>query len=95
MWDAGDGLCPGRLCAGQAHHLLSCVGTRVKRLVFCCGKHFYALRKQRDSLEACRQEVAIVRLEELCPFPLDALQQEIRKYPQARGEAILKSLPGV
>ncbi|XP_049633037.1 2-oxoadipate dehydrogenase complex component E1 [Suncus etruscus] len=57
---------------------------KVKRLVFCCGKHFYALQKQRDSLEACRQEVAIVRLEELCPFPLDALQQEIRKYPQAR-----------
>ncbi|XP_055970675.1 LOW QUALITY PROTEIN: 2-oxoadipate dehydrogenase complex component E1 [Sorex fumeus] len=58
--------------------------SKVKSLVFCCGKHFYALLKQRETLEARKQEVAIIRVEELCPFPLDALQQEMRKYPQAR-----------
>nr|XP_023488137.1 probable 2-oxoglutarate dehydrogenase E1 component DHKTD1, mitochondrial isoform X2 [Equus caballus] len=52
----------------------------VKSLVFCCGKHFYALLKQRESLGAKKHDFAIIRIEELCPFPLDSLQQEMSKY---------------
>ncbi|XP_059260307.1 2-oxoadipate dehydrogenase complex component E1 isoform X4 [Mustela nigripes] len=57
---------------------------KVKRLVFCCGKHFYALLKQRESLEAKKHDFAIIRLEELCPFPLDSLQQEMSKYKHVK-----------
>ncbi|XP_072811092.1 2-oxoadipate dehydrogenase complex component E1 isoform X2 [Vicugna pacos] len=57
---------------------------KVKSLVFCCGKHFYALLKQRESLEAKKHDFAIVRIEELCPFPLDSLQQEMSKYKHVR-----------
>ncbi|XP_066134886.1 2-oxoadipate dehydrogenase complex component E1 isoform X3 [Saccopteryx bilineata] len=56
----------------------------VKSLVFCCGKHFYALLKQREFLEAKRHEFAIIRIEELCPFPLDSLQQEMSKYKHVK-----------
>ncbi|XP_031215381.1 probable 2-oxoglutarate dehydrogenase E1 component DHKTD1, mitochondrial isoform X3 [Mastomys coucha] len=56
----------------------------VKTLVFCSGKHFYALLKQRESLGTKKRDFAIIRLEELCPFPLDALQQEIGKYKHVR-----------
>ncbi|KAM8803301.1 2-oxoadipate dehydrogenase complex component E1 isoform 2-T2 [Rhynchonycteris naso] len=56
----------------------------VKSLVFCCGKHFYALLKQRESLEAKKHEFAIIRIEELCPFPLDSLQQEMSKYKHVK-----------
>ncbi|KAL1784790.1 putative 2-oxoglutarate dehydrogenase E1 component DHKTD1, mitochondrial [Sigmodon hispidus] len=52
----------------------------VKTLIFCCGKHFYALLKQRESLGTKKHDFAIIRIEELCPFPLDSLQQEMSKY---------------
>lgn len=57
---------------------------KVKSLVFCCGKHYYALLKHRETLEARRQNFAIVRIEELCPFPLDSLQQEMSKYTHVK-----------
>uniref|UniRef100_A0A2K6FNJ4 2-oxoadipate dehydrogenase complex component E1 n=1 Tax=Propithecus coquereli TaxID=379532 RepID=A0A2K6FNJ4_PROCO len=56
----------------------------VKTLVFCSGKHFYALAKQRESLGAKKHDFAIIRIEELCPFPLDSLQQEMSKYKHVK-----------
>ncbi|XP_054631558.1 2-oxoadipate dehydrogenase complex component E1 [Dunckerocampus dactyliophorus] len=54
----------------------------VQKVVLCSGKHYYALLKHRDA--AAKQDTALVRLEELCPFPLDALQTELEKYPNAK-----------
>ncbi|XP_061630414.1 2-oxoadipate dehydrogenase complex component E1 isoform X1 [Phyllopteryx taeniolatus] len=54
----------------------------VQRVVLCSGKHYYALQKQRDA--AAKQDSALIRLEELCPFPLDALRTELNKYPDAK-----------
>uniref|UniRef100_A0A8C7GV64 2-oxoadipate dehydrogenase complex component E1 n=1 Tax=Oncorhynchus kisutch TaxID=8019 RepID=A0A8C7GV64_ONCKI len=51
----------------------------VQRVVLCSGKHYYALLKQRET-SAATQTTALIRLEELCPFPLEALQQELNKY---------------
>ncbi|XP_026221488.1 probable 2-oxoglutarate dehydrogenase E1 component DHKTD1, mitochondrial [Anabas testudineus] len=56
---------------------------RVQKVVLCSGKHYYALLKQRDTSTA-NQNTALVRVEELCPFPLEALQQELKKYPNAK-----------
>ncbi|KAM6154805.1 2-oxoadipate dehydrogenase complex component E1 [Erethizon dorsatum] len=56
----------------------------VKTLVFCCGKHFYALLKQRESLGPKKHDFAIIRIEELCPFPLDSLQEEMSKYKHVK-----------
>uniref|UniRef100_A0AAY4BQT1 2-oxoadipate dehydrogenase complex component E1 n=1 Tax=Denticeps clupeoides TaxID=299321 RepID=A0AAY4BQT1_9TELE len=55
----------------------------VQRVVLCSGKHYYALLKQRDSAAAGAQKAALVRLEELCPFPLEALRQELSRFPAA------------
>ncbi|XP_063636500.1 2-oxoadipate dehydrogenase complex component E1 isoform X6 [Pan troglodytes] len=57
---------------------------KVKTLVFCSGKHFYSLVKQRESLGAKTHDFAIIRVEELCPFPLDSLQQEMSKYKHVK-----------
>ncbi|XP_056273665.1 2-oxoadipate dehydrogenase complex component E1 isoform X1 [Pseudoliparis swirei] len=55
----------------------------VQKVVLCSGKHYYALLKQRET-SAANQNTALLRVEELCPFPLDALQQELKKYPNAK-----------
>uniref|UniRef100_A0A2K6D1C0 2-oxoadipate dehydrogenase complex component E1 n=1 Tax=Macaca nemestrina TaxID=9545 RepID=A0A2K6D1C0_MACNE len=57
---------------------------KVKTLVFCSGKHYYSLLKQRESLGPKRHDFAIIRIEELCPFPLDSLQQEMSKYKHVK-----------
>uniref|UniRef100_A0A8V0XWC0 2-oxoadipate dehydrogenase complex component E1 n=1 Tax=Gallus gallus TaxID=9031 RepID=A0A8V0XWC0_CHICK len=56
----------------------------VTHVVFCSGKHYYALVKQRETLGEKQHNTAVIRLEELCPFPLEALQQELSKYSHAK-----------
>ncbi|KAM9376665.1 2-oxoadipate dehydrogenase complex component E1 isoform 1-T1 [Pholidichthys leucotaenia] len=55
----------------------------VQKVVLCSGKHYYALLKQRE-MTGATQNTALIRVEELCPFPLEALQQELKKYPNAK-----------
>uniref|UniRef100_A0A668AHJ1 2-oxoadipate dehydrogenase complex component E1 n=1 Tax=Myripristis murdjan TaxID=586833 RepID=A0A668AHJ1_9TELE len=64
----------------QSHFVIP---NSVQKVVLCSGKHYYALLKQRE-VSAANQNTALVRVEELCPFPLEALQQELRKYPNAK-----------
>ena len=52
---------------------------RVKRLVVCSGKVYYDLVKKRE--EKKLDDVAIVRVEQLYPFPHKAFAQELKKYP--------------
>jgi 2-oxoglutarate dehydrogenase E1 component len=53
----------------------------VTRLVLCSGKVYFDLLKARR--EAKRDNVAIVRLEQLYPFPSDEYEAIIRKYAKA------------
>uniref|UniRef100_A0AAR2JLF3 2-oxoadipate dehydrogenase complex component E1 n=1 Tax=Pygocentrus nattereri TaxID=42514 RepID=A0AAR2JLF3_PYGNA len=52
----------------------------VQRVLLCSGKHYYALLKHRETLPEASKNTALIRVEELCPFPTDALQQELSKY---------------
>ncbi|XP_067090136.1 2-oxoadipate dehydrogenase complex component E1 [Osmerus mordax] len=61
----------------------SVISESVQRVVLCSGKHYYALLKQRET-SAASQNTALVRVEELCPFPLETLQQELSKYKNAK-----------
>ncbi|XP_070576884.1 2-oxoadipate dehydrogenase complex component E1-like [Ptychodera flava] len=54
----------------------------VSRVLFVTGKHYYALAKQREALKA--DNVAIIRVESLCPFPAVELRQEVQKYSKAK-----------
>lgn len=50
----------------------------VKRVLFCSGKVYYDLLERQQSDE--RRDVAIVRLEQLYPFPLEQIQQVVARY---------------
>ncbi|XP_072439493.1 2-oxoglutarate dehydrogenase complex component E1 isoform X2 [Chiloscyllium punctatum] len=54
----------------------------VKRLIFCTGKVYYELAKERINRKM-EKEVAIIRLEQISPFPFDMLKMEVDKYPNA------------
>ena len=51
---------------------------KVTRLVLCSGKIYYELRDKRRELEM--QHVAVVRVEQLYPFPSSELLSEIQQY---------------
>ena len=54
-------------------------GKKVTRLVMCSGKVYYDLAKTRTDKKL--DDVAIIRLEQLYPFPHKALNAELKKYP--------------
>ena len=51
----------------------------VKKLVFCMGKFYYDLLEEREKLE--REDVALVRIEQLFPLHLEKIQKVIDRYP--------------
>ncbi len=53
----------------------------VKRVVVCSGKVYYDLVKKREAKES--DDVAILRVEQLYPFPHKAFAAELKKYPAA------------
>ena len=56
-------------------------GEKVKRVIACSGKVYYDLVKKR--LEKELNDVAIVRVEQLYPFPHKVFAAELKKYPNA------------
>ena len=56
--------------------------TAVKRLVLCSGKIYYELAAERER-RGTQADVALVRLEQLAPFPFDLVMRELRRYPGA------------
>eukprot|EP00127_Corallochytrium_limacisporum_P007174 Clim_evm47s243 gene=Clim_evmTU47s243 len=53
----------------------------VKRLIFCSGKVYYDLYKQRQ--EKGIKDIAIARLEQISPFPFDLIAKQANDYPNA------------
>ncbi|MBS0959947.1 MULTISPECIES: 2-oxoglutarate dehydrogenase E1 component [Acetobacter] len=53
----------------------------IERVVLCSGKVYYDLLAERRDKEL--DNVAIVRLEQLYPFPETALAKELKRYPNA------------
>ena len=54
---------------------------KVKRVIACSGKVYYDLVKKRE--EKGLDDVAILRVEQLYPFPHKAFAAELKKYPNA------------
>jgi len=54
---------------------------KVKRVIACSGKVYYDLVKKRA--EKGSDDVAIIRVEQLYPFPHKAFAAELKKYPNA------------
>jgi 2-oxoglutarate dehydrogenase E1 component len=55
---------------------------KVQRVVFCSGKVYFDLLRTRRA--ASQRDVALVRIEQLYPFPTQAYNAVLRRYPQAR-----------
>ena len=54
---------------------------KVKRVIACSGKVYYDLVKRRDEKKS--GDVAILRVEQLYPFPHKAFATELKRYPNA------------
>jgi len=57
------------------------VSEKIKTLVFVSGKFYYELLEKKEELD--RDDVALVRIEQLFPLPIDQIQQVIKKYNNA------------
>jgi 2-oxoglutarate dehydrogenase E1 component len=53
----------------------------VKTVVFCTGKFYYDILAERENLG--RNDVALVRIEQLFPLPVEQLKAIIASYPNA------------
>ena len=68
----------------------------VQRVIFCSGKIYYELAAERRKMieegggggggdgMLSGDAVAIVRLEQIAPFPFHAVAEEMEKYPNAQ-----------
>jgi len=64
---------------------------RVRRIIVCSGKIYYELKAARRERgiqntlpkSLSPEEVTIIRLEQLYPFPHDAFEAQIANYPNA------------
>ncbi|PHR73614.1 MAG: 2-oxoglutarate dehydrogenase E1 component [Lutibacter sp.] len=54
----------------------------VKKLVFCTGKFYYDLLAEREVLQ--KNDVALVRIEQLFPLHLEKVQKVIDRYPNVK-----------
>jgi 2-oxoglutarate dehydrogenase E1 component len=57
------------------------VAEKVRRVIVCSGKVYYDLVRSRTDRKAL--DVAILRVEQLYPFPHKAFAAEMRRYPNA------------
>ena len=55
---------------------------KVKRVLLCSGKVYYDLLDEQRNSD--RRDVAIIRMEQLHPFPKKQLDAELAKYPKAK-----------
>ncbi|KAI8031073.1 hypothetical protein LOK49_LG01G00647 [Camellia lanceoleosa] len=68
-----------RLIKDQNYH--SDLEEGIRRLVLCSGKVYYELDEERRKVEG--KDIAICRVEQLCPFPYDLIQRELKRYRNA------------
>ena len=72
------------LAGGQFQEVLDdpiAKAQKVKRVVFCSGRYYYDLYAEREKLG--RDDIALVRIEQLFPLPLTQLKTIIAKYKHA------------
>ena len=56
-------------------------GELVEKIIMCSGKVFYDLESKREELGI--QNIALVRVEQLYPFPYDSLEKIVKQYKNA------------
>jgi len=64
--------------SGFQHVIPDAEHQKAGRVLLCCGKIYFELIQQRTELK--RQDVALIRLEQLYPFPQEALGAALKSY---------------
>ena len=65
---------------------------KVKRVVVCSGKVYYDIVAEREARKM--DDVAVIRLEQLYPFPHEEFRQQIELYPNAKSVVWTQEEPG-
>lgn len=60
-----------------------CAPTEVRRLLLCSGRLYVDLFAARQACAEAAQRTAILRLEQLSPFPYDRVAEAMERYPNA------------
>ena len=55
---------------------------KVETVILVSGRHYYTLAKHIEENQIAN--VAVIRLESLCPFPIERLQQEAARFKNAK-----------
>jgi len=58
------------------------ISDKIKTLVFVTGKFYYDLLEKKETLG--RDDVALVRIEQLFPLPVEQMQEAMEKYKNAK-----------
>ncbi|MCU0705668.1 MAG: 2-oxoglutarate dehydrogenase E1 component, partial [Fimbriiglobus sp.] len=73
------------LISGRFHEVLDdpmiTDPSRVTRVLLCTGKVYFDLKAERD--KQSRTDVAIVRIEQMYPWPAEQLKAVLERYPQS------------
>ena len=56
-----------------------CQKDNIKKIILCSGKVFYDIKKQQNLSD--KDDIAIIRIEQLYPFPYDDLEAILNTYP--------------
>ena len=67
---------------GETNPAVVAGAAQVRRVLYCTGKVYYDLVEERDRRGVT--DVAVVRLEQLAPFPWDKVAAEAALYPAAQ-----------
>ncbi|XP_015172854.1 PREDICTED: 2-oxoglutarate dehydrogenase, mitochondrial-like [Polistes dominula] len=55
----------------------------IQKILFCSGKVYYDLVLERKEKQL-EDKIAIIRIEQLCPFPYHLVRNEFTKYPKCK-----------
>ena len=74
-----------QLTVGHFHDVIDdpAAPERARRVLLCSGKVYYDLSARRAAV-AGQRDVAIIRIEQLYPWPIELLRSVVKRYPSAR-----------
>ena len=55
----------------------------VEKVVLCSGKVYFDIVAERKKKEL-EGKIAVVRVEQLCPFPYELVKREVARYPKSK-----------
>lgn len=64
------------------HHQALAAPEKVKKVIFCSGQVYYDIdnQRQKDGIN----DIAVIRVEQLAPFPFRQITEELKKYKNAQ-----------